>query len=48
VLQKIPILRKIKNLRKISISPWADVEKATKEIQNDYVISLKPNSAMLA
>ena len=42
------ILRRVKNLRKISISPWADLEVAAREIGTDYVISFKPNPAYLA
>lgn len=45
---KIHILRTVPNLRKISISPRADVEKAVEEIGTDYVISYKPNPAILA
>lgn len=45
---KIEILESIKNLRKISISPKADVKIAAKKIQNRYVISYKPNPAILA
>ncbi|MBN1553274.1 MAG: hypothetical protein JXA11_00900 [Phycisphaerae bacterium] len=45
---KIDMLRKIPNLRKISISPRADAQKAAKQIGRDYVISLKPNPAILA
>ncbi len=45
---KIHILRSIPNLRKISISPWADVETAVREIGRDYVLSYKPNPAVLA
>lgn len=45
---KIEILETIKNLRKISISPRADVKIAAKNIQNRYVISYKPNPAVLA
>ena len=46
--KKIQILRKIPNLRKISISPWADKEEAAQNIGNDYVISLKPSPAIFA
>lgn len=45
---KIDILKKIKNLRKISISPWANEKKAAEQIQDDYVISLKPNPSVFA
>jgi len=46
--KKIHILESIPNLRKISISPWADCEEATANIGNKYVLSLKPNPAILA
>ncbi len=46
--KKIHILESIPNLRKISISPWADREEAATNIGDKYVISLKPNPAILA
>ena len=46
--KKIHILESIPNLRKISISPWADREEAAANIGNKYVLSLKPNPAILA
>jgi len=46
--KKIHILESIPNLRKISISPWADCEEAAANIGNKYVLSLKPNPAILA
>lgn len=45
--RKIDILRQIPNLRKISISPWADVNRAAEAIGKDYVFSAKPNPANL-
>lgn len=45
--QKIDILRKIPNLRKISITPWADIHRAADAISGEYVISAKPNPANL-
>ena len=45
---KIDIISKISNLRKISISPKADLEKAVQQIGDKYVISYKPNPAVLA
>jgi hypothetical protein len=45
---KIGLLRKVKNLRKISISPWADLDKVAAEIGTDYAVSFKPNPAYLA
>lgn len=44
---KMEILRKIPNLRKISMSPWIDVYRAAAEMGNDYVFSLKPNPEIL-
>jgi hypothetical protein len=46
--RKIGIIRKIPHVRKISISPRADVEQAAAEIGPDFVVSRKPNPAFLA
>jgi hypothetical protein len=35
----------MKNLRKISITPWADINLAAEVIGGDYVFSSKPNPA---
>jgi hypothetical protein len=45
---KVQILRSIPHLRKISMSPWADVERMVAETNGDYVLSYKPNPAVLA
>ena len=46
---KIDILkRKIPNLRKIGVSPWADAEKCAEQIGKDYVLASKPNPAYVA
>jgi len=45
---KIEILKSIPNLRKISISPWADVEKTVEKTGGKYVLSYKPNPAVFA
>ena len=45
---KIDIIRKLKNVRKISVSPWADIDRAAENIGKDYVFSLKPNPAFIA
>ena len=42
---KIDILSKIKNLRKISITPWANVNVAAEAIGKNYVMAVKPNPA---
>ena len=46
--KKIHILKNIPNLRKISISPWADKKEAVQNIGDQYVISLKPSPALFA
>jgi hypothetical protein len=46
---KVDILRKrFKNLRKISITPWADPRRAAENIGTDYVLAAKPNPAFVA
>lgn len=45
---KMGILRRIPNLRKLSVSPWVNIDRAIKEIGTDYVMSRKPNPAVLA
>ena len=47
--RKIGLLRKrFRNLRKISITAWADVDRAAEEIGGDYVLSYKPNPAFVS
>jgi hypothetical protein len=47
--RKIDILRtRFKNLRKISITPWADPQRAAENIGRDYVMAAKPNPAFVA
>jgi len=41
--KKIDMLRKVPNLRRIAVSPWADVGKCAEQIQRDYVLSWRPN-----
>ena len=45
---KMNQVRKIPNLRKVSMSPWAKKEKGAEEIGKDYVFSFKPNPAFIA
>jgi hypothetical protein len=40
---KIDILRRIPNLRRIAVSPFADVAKCAEQIDRDYVISYRPS-----
>lgn len=46
--RKMDILHRIPNLRKVSVSPWCDTERVVAEVGADYVISRKPNPAILA
>ncbi len=45
---KIEILARVPNLRKISCSPWADIAVMAEKADSRYVISHKPNPAILA
>ena len=45
---KMDIVRKIPHLRKISMSPWVDVEVGAERIGRDFVFSRKPSPALLA
>lgn len=44
---KMDQVRKIPNLRKISMSPWVDERRGAEQIGGDYVYSRKPNPALL-
>lgn len=46
--RKIEVLRKILNLRKISVSPWCKTAQAVELIGDRYVASRKPSPAILA
>ena len=43
--KKIDKVRLLPNLRKISVTPWADANVAAEAIGGDFVVSLKPNPA---
>ena len=45
---KMKEVRRIPNLRKISMSPWVNKERGAGEIGGDYVFSSKPNPAFIA
>jgi hypothetical protein len=45
---KLDVLASIPNLRKISMSPWADLDVAIPKMGNKYVVSLKPSPAIFA
>jgi hypothetical protein len=44
----IPYLKKVKNLRKIGVSPWANVKSSAEQIGGDYVFARKPNPALVS
>lgn len=45
---KMREVRMIPNVRKVSMSPWANQEKGAEQISGDFVFSRKPNPALLA
>lgn len=45
---RIDSVRKIPNVRKISVSAWAKIDIAARNISSDYVYSRKPNPAVVA
>jgi len=46
--RKIGILRQIPNLRRIAVTPWADVRRCAEQSQQNYVFSWRPNPAEMA
>ena len=42
------VIKKLRNLRKISISPWCDEEAIAPEIGPDYVYCRKPNPTLIS
>lgn len=44
---KFDFVRKIPNLRRVSVSPWTDVRTAAKALEDKYVFSWKPHPAFL-
>jgi hypothetical protein len=42
------IVKQIPNLRKVGVSPWANVESCAEQIGKDYVLARKPNPAYVA
>ena len=45
---KTEMIRKYPNVRKISMSPWANKRIGAEKLGSDYVMSIKPNPAFLA
>lgn len=46
--RKVDLLRRIPNLRKITVSPWCNSERVINDIGTDYVMSRKPSPAIFA
>ncbi len=46
--RKMDIVEKLPHLRKISVTPWADVDVAAEAIGKKYVLANKPNPAAVA
>ena len=46
--RKIELLKTIPNLRKVGVSPWADVESCAEQLQSGYVFARKPNPALVS
>ncbi|MCL2094076.1 MAG: hypothetical protein FWH12_07770 [Treponema sp.] len=44
----IPYLKKVPNMRKIGVSPWADIRSSAEQIGGDFVYAHKPNPANVA
>jgi hypothetical protein len=42
------VIKKIPNLRRVSVSPWADNRKMADLLEDKYIYSLKPNPSQLA
>lgn len=46
--RKMGILKSIRNLRRISMSPWIDIDTAADALGADYIFSWKPNPAIVS
>ena len=45
---KMHVVRKIGTLRRVSMSPWVDLEKAAAEVGRDYIYTHKPNPTIVS
>jgi hypothetical protein len=45
--RKFEMVKKIPNLRRVSVSAWCDIEIAAEMLDTEYILSWKPNPAML-
>jgi hypothetical protein len=42
------VVKRHSNLRRVSCSPWVDVEKMAEYLEDQYILSLKPNPAVIS
>ena len=45
---KMHVVRKIGNLRRVSMSPWVDIDRAVEAVGRDYVFTHKPNPTIVS
>jgi len=45
---KMHVVRKIRNLRRVSMSPWVDIDRAAAEVGRDFVYTHKPNPTIVS
>ena len=45
---KMHVVRKIRNLRRVSMSPWVDIEAASDAVGTDYIYTHKPNPTIIS
>jgi hypothetical protein len=48
VHERWPTIKQIRNLRRVSVSPWCDRQKMAEYLEDRYVYSLKPAPSLLA
>ncbi len=46
--RKIDLVKTLPNLRKVGVSPWADVNSSAEQLGKNYVLARKPNPAFVA
>jgi len=46
--RKMHVVRKITNLRRVSMSPWVDLDRASAALGRDYIFTHKPNPTIVS
>jgi hypothetical protein len=46
--KKMGVIRRIKNLRRVSMSPWVNLDRASEAVGKDYVYTYKPNPSIVS